>query len=272
MAEDGGEVPRRSGIAQQFRESSDYLQFIIATLPLARGGNAEAQFYIATAMRFCRREYRAYFWDTRADRRRTLEQGLQHAAVTFGYSMTDAKEIFAKCDALMQTDVSDFGNEEAWLAASAEGGYALAQVTYAQDLMLVQAAPLSDLPFASVYPQAGRREALEYLHRAVRSKDPAVLWEIGQMNWSGAQPDEESEVRRWAWVLMACTRGADCSAQAPWTRYVCRFDPHCQPHEGTVDLIRRMAGGDFWRIEQDARELSARLDANDWSHLGLPEP
>lgn len=260
------------GIAGRFRAASDYRRFIADTLPLAESGNSEAQFYIAMAMRFCRQEHRAYFWNFREHRYRTREEAIQYAKATFGFSMEDADDVFVKCDALMRSDRTAFGDEDIWLALSAEGGHPLAQVTYAQMLMMPRAAPRGDGHDGMTLRQAGRAEALRHLHAAVRSRSPQVLWEIGMTKWSpGIELEEDEEIRRWGWLLLACRRGADCSPQAQWTRMACRFDPHCQPDHSAVELIMRMTGSDFPRVELAARELGERLEAGQWDQLGLPQ-
>ena len=69
------------------------------------------------------------------------------------------------------------------------------------------------------------------------------------------------------WVIAACLRGADCSAQAIWVRRWCRSDPACHPSETGLDLLRRNRGVEYEERERRAREIIALIDAKRLSEL-----
>jgi hypothetical protein len=73
---------------------------------------------------------------------------------------------------------------------------------------------------------------------------------------------DETMQRQWVWRMAACQRGYDCSSNNEWLVWACRYDRNCQPYETMVDYIHRHRSEDFDEIEQKARDLNAKLDAD----------
>ncbi len=104
---------------------------------------------------------------------------------------------------------------------------------------------------------------------AIRSRDPAVIWEVG--NTPLGPPPEVGELStdHLPWYLAACQRGLDCSPQSETVRQMCRFDPSCQPYESATDILRRGNENEFPELEARARWVNEKIDAGDWEALGF---
>jgi hypothetical protein len=117
---------------------------------------------------------------------------------------------------------------------------------------------------------AREKESRRLASMAIRSRDPAVIWEIADSPLSSnVDADGEPDGGELAWFLAACQRGVDCSAQSDAVRALCRYDQNCQPYESVADLFRRTRGDDFPEIEARARWINEKIDAGDWEALGF---
>jgi hypothetical protein len=104
----------------------------------------------------------------------------------------------------------------------------------------------------------------EFMQAAVQSGDPEVLLNIGSAQ-SILNPSKEGNTEYLAWMLVACERGLDCSANADWVNISCRSCDTSSP----VNLVRSRAGNAWPNVQQRAQDISAKLDAGLWSDLGL---
>jgi len=238
------------------RTSQDYFELARSLYPAAKGGDHQAQFELYQALKYCDDEFRAYF--ERRDRQLTLEEAMQRAArASPAMSVDDAREVFARCQRLKDKSLASppFGDSDDWLLAASNGGYPLAQITLAEDLFMESGAggEITDI--------AKREEAKRLAAEALRSKDPAVLWKRADLVLMYSSDTTGESQEQWVWQVAACQRGYDCSASAEWHKWYCRFDYACQPYETVLDYIRRVRSEDFDEIEQKARDLNARLDA-----------
>ena len=73
----------------------------------------------------------------------------------------------------------------------------------------------------------------------------------------------------WSWILAACRRGLDCSAQAKWVQSWCRDQENCEPNMTGEDLIRKRAGERFEAWETRAAEVNLAIDEKRWDDLGF---
>jgi hypothetical protein len=242
------------------RDLGDYLAKADAILAKAQGGDADAQYALYRLLFECDDGYRGYF-DHR-NKRRSLDEALQIAS-TRGPAMNidDVNEIYQKCHRLKEGDSSRLGKAEDWLRKSADARNPTAQVVLAQKLF-------GEAVMGETAADAAKRDEAKKLARdALRSKDPAVVWEVGDLTLLFSD-DEKATHDQWVWKVAACQRGYDCSHSAEWRKAYCRFDMNCQPYETGLDVIRRLTKSDYDQIEQEAKELNARLDADNFDDLG----
>lgn len=265
----------REDYAAQFRAASDYLDFARSLLPAARAGDHAAQFYIFRTLDYCNVEFRMFFY--RQGVRQTLDGALKMAvARNWPFDSEEVRRVHARCHTLMESAPEDFGERHEWLKLASEGGYPLAQVVTAQQQFRESIRTNGDND-----ARAEQRRSL--VAQAIRSRDPEVIWEIGDTPVKPFKPvteedtegvaeddtEDESQVNQFAWFVAACQRGFDCSAQSNAVRVLCSFDRNCQPYETVTDIFRRSIGNVFPEIDARARWINEKIDAGDWEALGF---
>jgi hypothetical protein len=109
----------------------------------------------------------------------------------------------------------------------------------------------------------------QLLSAAVKSRDPEVLFTIGEAQGLLYPANSDTNAARYAWWLVACQRGFDCSAGGDWVKNTCAGDPQCASANSPSDLVRSLAGDEWPDVQQRAQEISAKLDAGQWDELGL---
>lgn len=110
----------------------------------------------------------------------------------------------------------------------------------------------------------------QLLYAAVQSKEPEVLYDIGEPYPALSPGDPDGNVVRFAWILLACERGLDCTANAEWVKYDCfPQNTTCNSASDPSDYVRSLAGNQWPEVEQRAREIGAELDQGNWDKLGL---
>ncbi len=258
--QDSPPAVQRKGYAAQLRVASDYLEFARSLLSAARAGDHEAQFYIFRALDYCAVEYR--FYVDRGRPRRSLEDALRWAATHWPYDYETVRLVYNRCHTLIESDTKDFGERGEWLRRASDGDYPLAQVLVAKRQRLEGVGTTGD--DTARYEESRRLASL-----AIRSRDPAVIWEIADSPFNGVAAESESGVAVLAWFLAACQRGFDCSPRSDAVRVFCYYDLNCQPYESMVDIFRRVGGTDFPEAEARARRINEKIDAGDWEALGF---
>jgi len=248
--------------APSLANSRDYFEFAQGIYDAARSGDHDAQYYLSRALKYCDDGYRFYFG--RGKRRRTLDESLQWASTRPDTSVNEVKEVFQRCERLKVKDVPSppFGTAAQWLAEATKGGVGLAQVDTARQLSLEAGAS------GAAKDVEKRTEAKRLAVEALRSKDPAVIWGIGDLATLFVGDAKKASEEQWVWRVLACQRGYECGPNAEWVQFQCRFDTNCQPYDSGMDVIRRVNSGHFDEIEQRARELGAKIDANKFEDIG----
>jgi hypothetical protein len=208
----------------------------------------------------------------RRSQRLTLEESLQWAARRH-LPLESAQRAFERCHALEDSGAGEFGSAAEWLAKATLAGQPLAQVATAEELLLWGAmenaarardAGVPQLP--TVAPQTADFDPRVLLRAAVESNDPQVLFDIGETA-SMLHPGDMTST--FAWWLVACERGVDCSPTAEWVENACYLEPQCASATSPGELIRMFAGDDWPAVRQRADEISSKLAAGDWNDLGL---
>jgi len=256
------EPARNSSVAPDYRtrlrDARDYWELAESLYVHARQGDPAAQFWLSSALGYCESLYDWYFivhLDGGAVRHRTLDEAQQLTAIRPVFTADDIRDIQKRCQRLRSADAPPFGTSRQWLASAAAANYPMAQASAAlgQALQGHQA----DAEAARGARDEARRLALE----ALRSRDPDVMVQMGDVAANLARDPAEARRQQWVWPLAACLRQRDCESMAEWRRLFCHIDTQCQPFETPVDVIRRQAGNDYDDVERRARELNEKLDA-----------
>jgi hypothetical protein len=249
----------KKSFESRFHASADLWQFAESIHLAAEAGDPAAQYYLSRALKYCDDNFRFYF--VRGNRRRTLDEAMQWASTRPGLEAEEAREVHARCSRLQETS-HRFGTAGEWLSASKEKGFSLALIDTARQLAVT--AGVSGAKENVEMRSEAKRLAL----RALESKDPQVIFDMGDLVALFAGDMKKGSQEQWVWRLAACKRGYECGQDAEWIQLQCRFDPNCQPYESGVDFIRRMNSEDFDEIERLANDLNARLDAGDLGWFG----
>ncbi len=254
-----------------FAEARNYWVYAQGILPAAVAGNANAQFYLSKVIERCDQDNRMYF--QRRGRNIGLDEGLQYA-VKRHLSMEVAQSVYEKCHDFQEHDPAGLGRANDWLAKATAAGQPVAQATTAtklllQDLMENQARA-AGVPDPNVNSRITDGSDPHVLFRsAVESKDPEVLFEIGAAQGLLNPESIDTHARWFAWLLVACQRGLDCSENADWVTYGCGGIVDCIPGSSPVDRVRKLAGDEWPHVQQRAEDINAKLDAGRWDELEL---
>lgn len=247
--------------ATQFRGAPDLLEFARSLLAAARAGDHAAQFYIFRALDYCNDEDNLYF--KRRGIRHSLDEALKMAATNgWPFDPEVVRRAYARCHTIIEAGAAEFGERREWLRQASDGDYPLAQVVAARFLF-------RDLPSTSSDDDANREQRRSLMAKAVRSRDPEVIWEIGNTTLGVLGAASETTREDLSWHLAACQRGFDCSPQSEGVRWFCMWDRACQPYESVHDIFRRAVGDELPEIEARARWINEKIDAGDWEALGF---
>ena len=257
-AKDGAPAERRPDYAAQLRSAPDLLEYVRSLLGMAHAGDHGAQFYIYRAFEYCADEYRLHF--DRQGKRYSLDEAMRKG-VAEGWSDPEViRRAYDKCHALLEASVAEVGTREKWRRLAAEGGFPLAVVAMARELQ--RKSSRSPNPELSV-------QLRSLLAGPLKSRDPEVVWEIGDFEFAEYDEDGEFDRESMAWEIAACQRGFDCSPQSEAVRWLCMHDRACQPYESVSDILRRARGDQMDEIESRARWINEKIDAGDWAALGF---
>jgi hypothetical protein len=240
-------------------------------LPAARAGDPDAQYFLWTVLERCDDEKRFYL--LRRGRQLTRDEALEWArARRLRSDLVGAA--YERCHEFLNHPDSEFGVAGGWLAKAAAAGQSAAQSTLASKLLMQEhlleaAAPGVIKLFGG--PFVSDQSPDELLAAAVRSRDPIVLWNIGDLQYllNPTSSDAENQNKMLAWRLVACRRGYDCGPDAQWVVNACYLaDMVCAGRTGD-ELVQSLAGQQLAAVEQAAYDISDKLDAADWQGLGF---
>jgi TPR repeat protein len=266
---ESNQVSAKSDLQRLFSESRNYWDFSHEALPAAKAGNADAQFYLSRAMQHCEEANRMYF--QHRGQPLSLDEGLRFA-VQRHLSIEVAQSTFDKCHEFQTGDPKELGDASEWLAMATKAGQPLAQATSATKMLVREKLESLAKNGSVTNPEAAAKSGNEFdpralLSEAVKSKDPEVLFTIGEMQGLLHPSSEKAVTAQFAWMLVACQRGFDCSANADWVKNTCGENAQCAAANGQDDPVRTLAGDHWPEVQQLAREISANLDADRWPEL-----
>jgi hypothetical protein len=245
---------------EQFDTANDLAPFADAMHKRALAGDDAAQYWLYRVLLRCGPIYDAVFEVDPAQPDKPplrLDEAVAAEEANPGLGADEVREMHAQCQQLRGVDRTRYGDPANWLRRAAQSGYPLAQVRRAAELALGVDGP------------PNHAAARESMRAAVRSGDPEVLLQTGAVAQLLAEGESARERHEWVWEVAACQRGANCGPTTEWVRSLCALDKKCQPYETAMDVIRRRVGAQLPEIEEEARQLNARIDAREWGELGL---
>jgi hypothetical protein len=136
---------------------------------------------------------------------------------------------------------------------------------------------LANLMSRLIYPDLGAyvpdramsTQAGTLARAALRSKDPAVVFELAQLAGVFAQAGESADEVRLIWIIAACQRGLECGAGSESFEHECPVRQSCGSNTTLLDVYRQQYRLSFERFEKHARELNALIDAGRVDEVGF---
>ncbi len=250
------EEPHSAGISKAYSTSRDYYEFAESIADRARSGDANAQYYLYAALSYCDEIYRAYFRQ-KDNKTRTLDEALNRVSTRQAESVEVVRTAHSRCARLFDGGAEQFGVAADWLRSAAAQNQPLALTITAVALLLQGETP----------DAAAQADAKSMFITALKSKDPEVVWRIGEAQ-TMLNGGDERNLQQWSWWLAACRRGFDCE-NSRWLEFSCRFDQLCAQDRNAIDYIRRSTELDFPEVEARATQINADIDSERWDSLGL---
>ena len=267
-------VPREKAslsYRREYKASQNYWALAHSLLPAAKAGDADAEFYLSKVLERCADENRMYF--ERKGRRLSLDEGLRYA-VARHLSIETAQSVFDRCHEFQTEDAADLGSSATWLAAATDAGQPSAQATMAMKILLHD--QMVNFARSGGVPDSGNLEAVgngadprQLLRSAVKSKDPEILFTIGDVQGLLHPAAGDVKAAQLTWWLVACQRGLDCTVNAEWVQNSCAGNPACASANSPTELVRRLAGDQWPEVEERAQRLGTLLDTDQWDALDL---
>jgi hypothetical protein len=256
---------------KQFASSHDYLSYARQVLPAAKAGNRDAQFYLFRSIENCAEGNRLFF--QRGGKTLSLDQGIQWA-VQRSLSPDQVELIYERCHKFLEENTNDLGSASDWLERATRAGQPLAETTTSAKLLLQseqqnlqRAAGVTSPEAAGSVPNQSDPRAL--LRDAIESGDPEVIFSIGDLQTLINPSNPDAKLDRFAWMLVACQHGFDCSSDAEWVQRSCAGDPQCASANSPGELVRTLAGDSWPTVQEKAQDIAAKIDARRWDELGL---
>lgn len=249
--------------------SKDYWEFAQSVLPAALQGDADAQFYLSRALEYCSENNRMFF--ERRGRQLSLGEAIEFAARRH-LSLETAQSVFDRCHRFQGQLSNQFGSAAEWLAKATSAGQPLAQASTAGKILEQRLRQNFVQAGGAPNPQqelADKTDPRVLLRDAVKSGEPEVYFRIGDVQGLLRPAATDSNIDRYAWILIACNRGFDCSYAAQWVRNSCGGDPQCESITHPEDLVRLLAADSWPAVQARAQQLEANLAIGDWDDLGI---
>ena len=252
-----------------FLDAGNIWAFLEEALPAAKAGDSEAQYYVWKATRYCRDHEKVFF--RRGGKPIELDEALVLAAKR-QVPQQYVQQTFDKCREFYVNSAT--GDADGWLEAAAKAGQPNAQATVALELLScsrpreIEKATHEAMPNLSLkFADMGSPE--ELLQAAVKSRSPEVMARISDAVVLLYGENESSDIDRLAWLLVACDRGYDCTSNAEWVMFSCGYSSNCMSYTDPWSLVMSWAGDKWHSVQHRATELNERIDAGQWTRLGL---
>jgi hypothetical protein len=254
-----------------FDQSRNYWLLANRILAAAKSGNSDAQYYLSRSIEYCR-EKNGFFFSHRGQQL-SLEEGLQYA-VKRNLPIEIAREVYDKCHDFTVNDQSVLGDPSDWLAKATASGQSLAESTTAEKMLISSSQEMLSRASGVAKPDPGAPigaglNPADLLRSAVESDDPEVFFTIGEMLPLLFSTNTDTTVDRLAWMLLACERGFDCTANADWVKLSCGSTTACASATAPTDVVQSFSGNNWPAVQQRASDMSAKIAAGKWDQLGI---
>jgi len=284
VAPQGKETSQIADYSAAFRRAANYRQFISDSLPAARAGNPDAQYYVSAAMKYCTSMH-ALFKRRNRTGTLSLEEALESwESIGARGAIDSMRRAEGRCRDIWEKPDLSWENAEVWLARAAESGQPVAQVLTAQEMIFQRwragqqktaNIPKPDDPQDMVSYKLSEDELKEpraLVSAALATRNPEAMARIGDLAYQldPGKPDVDEKQEFWVWLYAACVRGLDCSGEAEWRREICSYEPDCVPSQEGLEFLRQLAPRlDLLNLEARAYALNDKIDQGHWSALGL---
>jgi hypothetical protein len=254
-----------------FQQSTNYWKLAQKILSAANSGNADAQVYLSKTLTYCSELNKFYF--QHRGTRLSLDEGLQYAAKrNLPYDI--AQKVYERCHDFNDNDTASLGDPAEWLARATSARQPLAQALTASAILMQNSTEQLKKASGVANPDnahfvAGDADPFALLRDAVRSRDPEVLFNIGEAQALRHSANADGNTVRYAWWLVACERGFDCSANADWVKTSCGGTNECASAQDPTDLVRNLAGENWPAVQRLAADLNAKMEGGQWDELGI---
>jgi hypothetical protein len=245
-------------LRQRLRDSMNYAQLVKDIASLATGGNAEAEFVTAEALRWCDKSLHLYFVRPNGQLRTLEEVQAERALHTVGISGEELATIYARCEGFL--DNPDFANElsswNQWLDKAASEKYPAAMGEQARLLATKITIESASQPLNGAKSDEIKSQAKEIALQAVQSGDPDAIFFMSDWVSKGNRTSEETATLISAWQILACQKGYDCGPNSDFINSVCDWDVQCADGRSYIDYFQRQLGSQY----SDAMALAKTLD------------
>ena len=252
--------------------AKDYFAFAATVRDRASRGDAEAQYVMAMALKYCDENYRRFFLKSDGAPR-SLDEALLHwASRPAGYQL-EIRTTYDRCHGFHEdsnsdaADVATTTDWPAWLAKAATQGLAAAQAEQADiERIAAMQSQVSGKPENASHDES-QVDPRHIAIAAAQSGDPDAIAKMANWIDGSAHSKDEYEVLVTAWQLLACQRGYDCSAESDLVRGVCVWNLQCVEGQSLQDVYKQQLGAQFDAALKLAGTIGAAIDAKDVSRL-----
>lgn len=268
--------------ALAFRKAGNYGQFIADSLAAAKAGNADAQYYIHAAMKYCATTYGLL---KRGNGRiLSVEEAIASWTEMGSQNLTEPlTRAGGRCRDVWGKSNASWGSADEWLARATHAGHPVAQSVTANDMHFKVMKSARQKENTGPYdpdkdyrdPELSDEELRDVrvmARNAAASKNPEAMAHLGELVWrfKPGKPSVDTDNEFWVWLYAACLRGLDCSAEAEWHKDMCVYDPECSLRQDGMDYLRQVASRiDLFNLEARAYAINDKIDRGDWEALGL---
>jgi hypothetical protein len=253
------------------KTATDWFALAKEILPLAKAGNAEAQYVLFKTITNCQSRFGAKY---------DSENAARDFARSIGVPADQAAAGFQQCHGFATPAAQSLGNRWDWLQQATDAGYAPAQAQTAAERLsqdqLKAARRAGGSPTdeaGTLSPIGGDADPRVLLQAAALSGDPEVLMQIGDLQYA-LHPRESPDtwrVNEAAWVYAGCQReGTGCKEYGPTTMTNC--SPNTASCTPVPQVFMRWFNNNWAPVQDRVDQINAALSQQQgiqWDQLGL---